>query len=86
MLTPEQTLKLMLDPGEILRAQGMQPDPWQSDFLLSSAPRIMLNCCRGAGKTRTTSAKALHGALFQAGSLTLLVSRAAASVGIAPLL
>jgi hypothetical protein len=71
-----QLLALALDPARILAAQGLTPDPWQRDFLLSAEPRVLLNCSRGAGKSRTCSALALHTALFQAGSLTLLLSRA----------
>lgn len=69
-------LQLALDPSQILTAQGMQPDPWQRDLLLSVHPRILLCCTRGAGKSRTTSALALHTALFQPKALVLLVSRA----------
>src|SRR5262249_28657710 len=69
------SLKLALDPGEILRAQGITPDPWQQEFLLSNDREILLNCCRGAGKSRTTSARAVHTALFRPKSLTLLISR-----------
>src|SRR5262245_54684936 len=66
----------LLDPSFILLAQKMTPDPWQRDLLLSDAPRILLNCSRGAGKSRTCSALALHTALFSPGSLVLLLSRA----------
>ena len=69
-------LALALDPARILLAQGLMPDPWQRDFLLSSESRVLLNCSRGAGKSRTCSALALHTALFRPGSLTLLLSRA----------
>lgn len=70
------TLRLALDPAQILRAQGLEPDPWQVEFLLCPSSRILLNCSRGAGKSRVTSARAVHKALFTPGSLTLLVSRA----------
>jgi hypothetical protein len=72
----QEQLALALDPTLILKAQGMDPDPWQRDFLLCQSRYILLNCCRGAGKTRTTSALALHTALFQPKSLTLLISKA----------
>lgn len=71
-----ELLALALDPCLILQAQGIVADPWQRDLLLSSTPRILLNCCRGAGKSRVTSALALHTALFQPKSLVLLISRA----------
>jgi hypothetical protein len=65
---------LALDPSLILTAQGLVPDPWQRDLLLSSHRQILLNCSRQSGKSRTVSALALHTALCGPGSLTLLVS------------
>ncbi len=70
-----QLFALALDPSWILRAQGIQPDDWQKKLLLSENDRILLCCSRGAGKTRTCSVLALWTALFQPGSLTLLLSR-----------
>jgi len=75
-MNARKLLALALDPGLILRAQGMTPDPWQRDLLLSRSPRMLLNCSRGAGKSRTCSALALHTALFRRDSLVLLLSRA----------
>jgi hypothetical protein len=75
-MTPSELLMNVFDPGTILRAQKMTPDPWQRELLASTASRILLNCSRGAGKSRVSSALALHTALFQAGSLVLLLSRA----------
>jgi hypothetical protein len=66
---------LALDPSRILAAQGCTPDPWQRQLLLSNADSILLNCSRGAGKSRTTSVLALHTALFRRKSLVLLISR-----------
>ena len=54
----------------------MDADPWQREFLFRQDGHLLLNCCCGAGKSRVTSALALHTALFQPGSLTLLISRA----------
>jgi phage terminase large subunit len=71
-----EILALGLDPTRILRAQGITPDPWQEDLLFSNAQHILLNCSRGAGKSRTTSALAVHHALTTPKSTTLLVSRA----------
>jgi hypothetical protein len=75
-MNARELLALAFDPGLILRAQGMIPDPWQRELLLSPASRLLLNCSRGAGKSRTCSALALHTALFRPGSLVLLLSRA----------
>jgi hypothetical protein len=68
-------LALALDPTRILTAQGLAADPWQRELLFSTARDILLNCSRGAGKSRVTSALALHTALTQPRSLVLLVSR-----------
>src|SRR5205823_13600066 len=76
-----ETLALAFDPSLVLKAQGLDPDPWQREFLLCPARFVLLNCPRGAGKTRTTSALALHTALFQPARLTLLVSRSKPQAG-----
>lgn len=68
------TLALALDPTQILRAQGRQPDPWQENLLLSTERQVLLNCLRQSGKSTTVAALALHTALFRPGSLTLLLS------------
>jgi hypothetical protein len=80
-MDPRKLLALALDPSRILAAQGMTPDPWQREVLLCPARHILLNCSRGAGKTRVTSALALHTALFEPGALVLLVSRAQRQAG-----
>ncbi len=69
-----QLLQLALDPSRILAARGLAVDPWQRDVLLSDNRQLLLNCCRQAGKSTVVSALALHHALFQPGSLTLIVS------------
>lgn len=75
-MSSQYTTALLLDPSVVLQAQGMTPDRWQRELLLCASPRLLLNCCRGAGKSRTCSALALHTALYQPDSLTLLLSRA----------
>jgi hypothetical protein len=75
MTTLTDLLTLALDPSRLFQAQGMTPDPWQTQVLLCPSKHILLNCSRGAGKSRVTSVLALHTALFHPGSLTLLISR-----------
>lgn len=53
---------------------GLNPDPWQANVLRSTAQRMLLLCSRQAGKSTTTATLALHTALFQPGSLVLLLS------------
>lgn len=70
----QQLLALALDPARILTAQGMTPDPWQRDLLWQPQPQVLLNCGRQSGKSSVAAALALHTALFQPSSLTLLVA------------
>lgn len=64
-----------LDPARLFRsATGHTPDPWQAQLLRSTAPRILLNCCRQSGKSSAVATIALHEALFRPGSLTLALS------------
>lgn len=64
------------DPVEFARALGYEPDPWQARFLRSGASRVLLNCSRQAGKSTTTALKSLHKALYEPGSLTLVLGPA----------
>jgi hypothetical protein len=75
-LSLAHTLALALDPALLFEFRGLLADPWQEELLRSDADRILLNCCRQAGKSTTVAALALHTALFEPGSLILLVSRA----------
>jgi hypothetical protein len=54
---------------------GTEPDVWQRTVLESDEPRIILNCCRQAGKSSVVAVKALHIGLYQPKSLILLLSR-----------
>jgi hypothetical protein len=62
------------DPAEIAMRAGMTPDGWQQRFLRSSSDRILLNCSRQSGKSTMAAVRACHTALYDSGSLTLLVS------------
>jgi hypothetical protein len=63
-----------VDPVMLARAAGITPDSWQADVLRSAAPRLILNCCRQSGKSTTTATLVLWTALYQPGSLILLLS------------
>jgi hypothetical protein len=64
-----------LDPVRFATdALGIEPDEWQRDVLRSLSRRILLNCSRQSGKTTTAAVLSLHRALFQPGSLVLIVS------------
>lgn len=64
-----------LDPARFAaEALGMQPDAWQEQVLRWTGRRLILCITRQGGKSTTTAALALHTALYQPESLTLLVS------------
>jgi hypothetical protein len=63
-----------LSPLGLAERVGLEPDPWQAALLSSTAPRILLNCCRQAGKSTMTALLALHLALYEPRSLVLLLS------------
>lgn len=67
-------LQLALDPSRLLRERGIEADGWQRALLRCPARHILLNCSRQSGKSTTVAALALQTALFEAGSLTLLLS------------
>ncbi len=68
-------LALALSPAELMRRCGLdEPEPWQVDFLEQRRPRVLLNCCRGAGKSTTTAVAGLHEALFRPPALVLIIS------------
>ncbi|MCZ6508512.1 MAG: terminase family protein [Acidobacteria bacterium] len=67
-------LVLALDPVQLAREAGLEPDPWQARALRSREPRILLNCSRQAGKSTVTAALAVHTALYEPGALVLLLS------------
>src|SRR5690348_4356850 len=63
-----------LDPAALMRLAGMQPDPWQARVLRSNAPRVLLLCARQTGKSSVAAVMAVHTAVFDPGSLVLLLS------------
>lgn len=65
---------LSSNPSRFMIWSGMIPDQWQAALLHSQSPRILLLCCRQAGKSTTTAALALRTAFLEPGSLILLLS------------
>ena len=45
--------------AELMRRMRLEPDPWQIDVLESGHPRVLLNCCRQAGKSTAVAYLAL---------------------------
>ncbi len=59
----------------LMRKLHMEPDPWQAEVLQEDYHHLLLNCCRQAGKSTVVAMLGLTQALFNHGSLILLVSR-----------
>ncbi len=55
-------------------ALGLTPDPWQGRVLRWTGKRLLMNCARQSGKSTTSAILALHRAIYQPGSLILLIS------------
>ncbi|HZU34506.1 MAG TPA: terminase family protein [Gemmataceae bacterium] len=68
MLTP-------LPAVQVMRLLDLEPDPWQIEVLESSHPRMLLNCCRQAGKSTTVAILGLTAALYVKNTRVLLLSR-----------
>jgi hypothetical protein len=63
-------------PGlRVMYGLGMEPDAWQVSVLESRQSRLLLNCCRQAGKSTVVAILGLAEAVFVPGSIVLLVSR-----------
>jgi hypothetical protein len=67
-------LATALDPAALAVRTGLSPDRWQTEFLRSTDPRVLLNCSRQSGKSTVTALLAVHTALYDPGALVLLLS------------
>lgn len=63
-----------LDPVELARSTGMEPDAWQRDVLRTQDKRLLLRVARQAGKTTVASILAVHRALYWPESTILVLS------------
>jgi hypothetical protein len=61
-------------PVDFAKACGFEPDTWQADVLTSPARKRLLCCTRQGGKSTTTAIGALYEAVYEPGSLALLLS------------
>lgn len=69
-----EDLAYALDPVLLSQAVGIEPDPWQAELLRSDADRQLVNCARQSGKSTTVATLTVHGALYEPGTLQLLLS------------
>jgi hypothetical protein len=60
---------------EVMRHLGLEPDPWQAEVLEGGHQRLLLNCCRQAGKSTVVALLGLTEAVFVPGTKVLLLSR-----------
>jgi hypothetical protein len=74
MVELKEDLRLALDRAEFARSVGFRPDKWQEDALRSEAPRQLYNASRQSGKSTVAAILAVHTALYEPGSLSLLLS------------
>jgi hypothetical protein len=58
----------------LARDCGIEPDEWQAKLLRERPKRALLNCSRQTGKTETAILLGLWTAIFEPGSLVLIVS------------
>ena len=71
-----------LDPIKFAVEQlQLRPDPKQALVLGRTAPRGLLNCTRQWGKSTITAAKAVHRAVFEPRSLTVVLTPSARQSG-----
>lgn len=68
------TDQLARDRVAFAHSLGLDLDPWQADVLRAESKRDIFNCSRQAGKSTTAAVLALHEALYQPGSVTVLIS------------
>src|SRR5438093_10703915 len=59
----------------IMRRLDLEPDPWQVEVLEGGHQRLLLNCCRQAGKSTVVALLGLVEAVFVPLTKVLLVSR-----------
>jgi hypothetical protein len=59
----------------LMRAFGLEPDPWQLQVLEARPKRLLLNCSRQAGKSTTVAILALGEAVMFPKTLVLMLSR-----------
>lgn len=62
------------DAVAFAKSVSVTADPWQARVLRSKSKRILLNCCRQAGKSTTFALRALHRAIYTPKALVLIVA------------
>jgi hypothetical protein len=60
---------------DLMRKLGFEPDPWQIEVLDGGHKRLLLNCCRQAGKSTVVAVLSLVEAFLWQNAVILLLSR-----------
>ncbi len=68
------TDQLATDRVAFAHTLGLELDPWQERLVSSESKRDILNCSRQAGKSTAAALLALHEAIYQPESVTVLIS------------
>ena len=58
---------------QFMHKLGLEPDPWQAEVLETDHRRLLLNCCRQAGKSTTVAVLGLVEAVWVPGTRVLLL-------------
>jgi hypothetical protein len=69
-----EDLRLAYDRAAYAQSLGVLPDAWQAQLLRSTSDRVILNCCRQSGKSTMSAVIALHRAIYDEGSLSLILA------------
>ena len=75
MTDPHRTPDPRPPTVHLMRSLGLEPDPWQIEVLEGGHQRLLLNCCRQAGKSTVVAMLGLIEAIWVPGTKVLLVSR-----------
>jgi hypothetical protein len=67
-------IRRALDPVQLARDVGVEPDPWQAKLLVERPRRCLMLCARQTGKTEVAVNLTHWTALYEPGSLSLIVS------------
>lgn len=74
MPTLADALAVAIDPVELARRAGFEPDDWQAKLLRSDATQILLNCSRQSGKSTVAALLAAYEMMVHAGALVLVLA------------
>src|SRR5215211_8290456 len=74
MVEAKDRLAYVLSRVSFAEDLGFVLDDWQAALLRSTSERVLMNCARQSGKSTMAALLAVHTALFEPGSLTLLLS------------